>query len=111
MGHGAISVFTATIASGATLSAEIDIARAWGKVLIDPTGLGSEVRIQVAPSTGGTYRQLYFPAANSVSGIVKVGSAASGGAIEVPAGYRFMKVETTAAVANGGTAKIYCSDM
>lgn len=110
MGHGAISVFNVAIASGATLSSELDLSRAWGKVMIDPTGANAEVRLQVAPATGGTYRQLYYPAANSVSGIVKVASAASGGVIEVPAGARFIKVETTAAVADGATFKVYCSD-
>jgi hypothetical protein len=114
MAHGAISVFNVTIASGATLSSEVDLGRSWAKVYIDPTGAASEVRFQAAASSGGTYRQVYLPQPSSTSTVQtnawKVASAISGGVIEAPAGLRFVKVEATAAVANGATLKLYCSD-
>lgn len=115
MAHGADSIFSVTIASGATLSSEINLGRSWARVYIDPTGAASEVRFQGATESGGTYRQIYLPQSPSTSTVQanawKVSSAISGGMIEGPGGIQFMKVETTAAVANGATLKLICSDM
>ncbi len=113
MSYGPISVFTVTMASAGTLSSEIDLGRSWKKVYLDPTGAASEVRIQAAITAGGTYRQVYHPSINSSTAsanIFKIPSAVSGGLIEIPAGLRFVKVETTATVANGNAFKIICSD-
>lgn len=114
MSLGPIRPYTVTIASGATLSAEIDLGKAWSKVYLDPTGAASEVRLQaaaVASAAGGTYRQIYYQnVASTSAGILKVGSAVSGGLVEVALGAQFVKVETTAAVANGATLKLICSD-
>lgn len=114
MGHGAYSVFNAVIASGATLSSEVDLGRSWTKVYIDPTGAAAEVRFQAAAATGGTYRQVYLPQDPMTStvqtNIWKIASGASGGMQEAPAGFRYMKVETIAAVTNGVTLKLICSD-
>lgn len=104
MSHGPISKFAVTMASAGTLTSELDLGRAWKKVYLDPTGAASEVRIQAAISAGGTYRQLYHPSINSSTvgaNIFKIPSAVSGGLIEIPAGLRYIKVETTATVANG----------
>jgi hypothetical protein len=113
MGHGAHTKYRATMASGGTLTSEIDLGRAWGKVYLDPTGAASEVRLQAAASTGGTFRQVYHPSINSSTvgaNIFKIPSSVSGGLIELPAGLRFIKVETTAAVADGGSFTLICSD-
>jgi hypothetical protein len=113
MGHGIYVVYNATIASGATLSSEIDLGRSFARVMIDPTGAASEVRFQAAATSGGSYRQVYLPTVNTStvgSNIWKVSSAISGGMIEAPPGLRYMKIETTAAVANGATLKLICSD-
>lgn len=114
MSYGPSEVFSVAIASGATLSSEIDLTRCWTKVYIDPTGAASEVRFQAAVTQGGTYRQVYLPQSPSTStvqtNIWKVASAISGGLIEAPAGLRYFKVETTATVANGATLKLICSE-
>lgn len=114
MGHGLYQVFTATITSGSTLSSEVDFGRSFDKVYIDPTGLASEVRIQAAFESGGTYRQIYKDQSLSSTveaNIFKVSSGISGGLQAIPSGFRFLKIETTAAIANGATCKIYCCDM
>lgn len=114
MAHGAITAFNVTIASGATLSSEVDLGRSWARVYIDPTGAASEVRFQAAAASAGTYRQVYLPQPGTSTvqaNIWKVSSGISGGVIECPAGIRFLKVETTAAVANGATLKLICSDL
>jgi len=99
--------------SGATLTAEIDLARSWKSAYIDMTGAKSEVRFQASDASGGTYRQVYHPAINSSTvgvNIYKVTSASSGGYVPIPAGLRYLKVETTATVDDGNTFKIICSD-
>jgi len=112
-GHG-FRVFSVTIASGATLSSEIDLGRLFQKVYIDPTGANSEVRYQAAEKASGTYRQVYLPQAAGTStvqaNIWKVASAVSGGVIEGPTGLRYLKIETTAAVSDGATLKLICGD-
>lgn len=113
MGHGANQRFQVIMASGATLTSELDFGRSFAKVYIDPTGAASEVRIQASNQTAGTYRQVYQPSINSSTvgaNIFKIPSSVSGGFIEIPAGLRFIKVETTAAVANGLTFNLICSD-
>lgn len=113
MPYGPVVKFTGTIASGATLSSEINLSKSWTKVYLDPTGLASEVRVQAAASTGGTFRQVYHPPINSSTvgnNIFKIASAVSGGICEIPAGLQFIKIEATAAVANGATFTIVCAD-
>jgi hypothetical protein len=113
MGVGAHRPYQVTMASGVSLSTSIDLGRAWAKVYLDPTGAASEVRLQAAPTIDGSFRQVYHPSINSSTvgaNIFKIPSAVSGGLIELPAGLQFIKVETTAAVANGLTFKLICSD-
>lgn len=109
---GAYEVFSVTMTSGATLTGEVDLKRAWSKIMIDTTGAASEVRFQGTTVTGGTYRQVLVPNALSStveSNIWKVSSAASGSLPYAPTGLRYMKIETTATVANGVTFKLICS--
>lgn len=113
MAQDTYTVFTVSIASGLTLSAEVDLGQAYQRIYAYPVNLASEVRFQIAEKLAGTYGQLLFMPINSSTvsnNIVKIGSAASAAYSEIPAGYRYMKVETTAAVANGGTCKILCSE-
>jgi hypothetical protein len=113
MGHGAITRYTVTMASGATLTPVADLSRGWTRVYLDPTGAASEVRIQAAGASGDTYRQVYQPSVNSstaAANIFKIPSSVSGGLIEIPPGLRYVKVETTAAVTNGNQFILVCSD-
>lgn len=113
MSLNGVTAISVTMASGATLTGEIQFGRSFSRVYIDPTDANSEVRFQAAVAAGGTYRQVLLPqpATSTVqSNIWKVASAASGSMIEAPAGLRFMKIETTAAVANGATFTLICSD-
>lgn len=113
MGHGVACKFTVTMASGATLTGSLDLGRAYGKVYLDPTGAASEVRIQAAAASGGTFRQVYHPSINSSTvgaNMFKIPSSVSGGLIEIPNGLRFIKVETTATVDNGATFTLIASD-
>lgn len=115
MAHGVFQVFPVTIASATSLSSEIDFGRSFAKVYLDPTGAKSEVRFQAAATSGGTYRQVLLPqdpgTSTVQSNIWKVASAASGSIIEVPAGFRFFKVETIASCVDGASLKLFCSDL
>lgn len=113
MGYGPGAVYTVTMASGGTLTSELNLQRTWKKVYLDPTGAESEVRVQAAATSGGTFRQVYHPSINSSTvgaNIFKIPSAASGGLIEIPAGLKILKIETTATVANGLTFTLICAD-
>jgi len=113
MGYRDYRVFSVTMASGGTLTGEVDLGVAYQRVYIDPTGAASEVRFQAAASSGGTYRQVLLPQPGTSTvqaNIWKIGSGASGSIIEAPGGLRFLKIETTAAVSNGNTFKLICSE-
>ena len=113
MGVGAHRPYQVSMASGASLTTSVDLGRAWAKVYLDPTGAASEVRLQAAQILDGTFRQVYHPSINSSTAganIFKIPSSVSGGLIELPAGLQHIKLETTAAVANGVTFKLICSD-
>jgi uncharacterized protein YndB with AHSA1/START domain len=117
MGHGATTTFHVPIASGTSTSSDVNLGRAWHRVLIDPTGAGGEVRFQGAPNSGsanpGTYRTVQWPAAVSgTAGTATVASALSGSIVEVPlAGLQWVKVYATGTIANGATLKLICSDL
>lgn len=53
--------FTASMASGETLTSEVDLGQAFDQVIVGiPTmASGTDVLIQIAGSSGGTYRNLY----------------------------------------------------
>ena len=114
MSWGAIKQVAVTMTSGATLTAEVDLGKSWKRIYLDMTGAASEVRLQAsvfASANAGAYRQVKYPAVNSTTaGNVLIGSALSGGIVEVPAGYQYLKIETTAAVANGCTFNLVCTD-
>ena len=113
MSFGPYAKFTGTIASGATISSEIDLGRTWKSVYLDPTGASSAVRFQAAASSAGTYRQVYLPQPTTSTvqaNIWTVSSAISGGMIQIPPGLRFFKIDTTASVANGLSFTVICSD-
>lgn len=108
-GAPAITKYAVTMASGATLTAELDLGSYFTNLYLDCTGAASEIRLQAAAAAGGTYRQVYHPSINSSTvgvNIFKISSAASGGFVPIPAGIRFLKVETTATVSNGLTFTI-----
>ncbi len=115
MGHGAQSTFPATMASGGTLSAEVKLGRSWQNMflVIPSMTSNSEIRIQVCDVSGGTYRQLMHPSINSstvATNIYKIASSVTSVAVPIPAGYQYMKVETTATVDGGQTFKVICGD-
>jgi hypothetical protein len=106
--------FSVTMTSGASLTGALDLGNqpAWRKVYLDPTGAGAEVRLYTSDTQAGTYRYVaYQNVASSSAGIMKVGSALSGCFVELPAaGLRFIKVETTGAIAGGNTFTLICAD-
>lgn len=112
---GNVRVFNLVIASGASTSAEVDLGRAYTKVIYDCTGAAGSSMFFAAPVAGGTYRQVRYPVASGLSApqTATVGSANSGSLLEVPtlAGLRFVKVAADATIANGVTLKLYCSDI
>lgn len=115
MGIGVQSTFSATMASGATTTSEIKLSRSWQNMFLVVPSMtsGTEVRIQVSDASGGTYRQLMHYPVNSSTvavNIFKVNSSVTNAAVPIPAGYQYMKIETTATVDSGNTFKVICGD-
>lgn len=116
MGHGAISVFTATMTSGATLTSEVNLGRNWATVYLAVPSMtsNSQLHVQACESSGGTFRKVKHPAVNSSTvstpNDFAIASAATNCWVLIPNGVRYVKVESTATIDSGCTFKIVCSD-
>ena len=101
-------VITATIASGATTSTEIDLGRSYRKVYLEASGdIDAELGIWAAVKAGGTYRQMYASGATAA-----IASNITGMFIDLDdyAYSRHMRLVATAAVADGATFNVVCTD-
>lgn len=114
---GQHKVYTGTIASGASISNEIDLGRTYRTVYLDSDGLGANASIYIshaASGSSGTYNQLYHPNVNTSTAQAPnafvITSALSGGVVPLPDGIRFLKVAVTATAANGANFRLICSD-
>lgn len=114
MSYGPYAVFTQTIASAATLSSEFDVGRSWKRVYLETTSMtsNSQIHIQAAATSGGTYRRvkIHDPGSATVSVDFAVASAATSHMMPVPTGFRYYKVETTATMDSGQSFNLVCSD-
>ncbi len=95
------STVTATIAKDGTTSGVADLGRPYERVLIAiPTIDSATVSLQVAETTGGTYRVLHYFAPEAATSQLWATTAGTGG-IEVVCehlgGFEFVKVVTGAA--------------
>lgn len=95
--------YTASMASGSTLTAEVDLNQAFDKVLLGiPTmASGCDVLLQVAASSGGTYRNLYHESTVGSTTPTKVQIDSSVTQAYVPyniAGAQYVKVELSTAM-------------
>lgn len=116
MGHGAYSTFKGTWASGATLSGEVDLARAWAVsyLRVPSMSTNTQMHMKVATQTAGTFVRVINPVINSAATQVQlpftIHSSLTGCAVPIPAGFRYIKIETTDTVQNGDSFDIICSD-
>ncbi len=93
----------ASMASGETLTAEVDLTQAYDKVLVGiPTmASGADVLFHIAAKSGGTYRQLYHEPIVSSTTPTKVQINSSVTQAYVPLsimGARYIKVELSTAM-------------
>ena len=119
MGHGFQTRYVVTMASGGTLSSEVDLGRAFPTVYVGMPANGptAECWVQAAgrsSAAGGTYRRICHPVVNTSTvaapNAFVIASATSGLQIPLPNGQRFLKIETSAAVANGCEFEIIVGD-
>ena len=103
-----VSVFPTTIASAATLSSEVDVGGFWDKlsIIIPTMTSNSQIHIQVAKASGGTYRRIYDQSIGTPD--FSIASGVTSRIVELPTGYRYMKVETTATMDSGQGFDIIC---
>jgi len=114
MANGTVQVFTVTIASGASTSAEVDLGRGFAKVYIDQTATESAM-FSAAPAAAGTHKFLKYPVVSGLStpATCTVGTACSGSLVDVSvlAGVRFVKVIASNTITDGATVKLYGADV
>lgn len=108
---GALSVFTKSMASAATFSGEIDLGVTYANYAIEIPSMasGSEVFINGAETTGGTYRRIYFKATSATPVAIQIPSSVSNCIVNLNAALpRYVKVEVQSATADTAyTFRIY----
>lgn len=116
MSHGAISVFTGAIASGAS-TVSFDLGRAWNTVYAEVGTMSTAAAISVygAGTAAGTYRQVYHPTINSAtvvtnSFVVQSNVGTNGGTAPIPSGLRYIQLRASAVVSGGVSLSVICSD-
>jgi len=115
MAHGAISVFTASMATDATITSAIDLGRAWKNVyLVVPSATsGTDVYLQAAATPTDTFRRIYLPvnSATAQANVFIIKSAISNVNVLVPSGFQHLKIEQSTGTSGApSTYKLICSD-
>lgn len=95
--------YTASMASGSTLTGEVDLGQAFDTILLGiPTmASGCNVLVQVASTSGGTYRNLYHGAVVDSTTPVKldIDSSVTQAFVPIsPACSQFVKIELSTAM-------------
>lgn len=115
MGYGAVTVFTATMASaGAT--ATVNLSKGWGFVSVQISTMTSGAELQQWASVDGTnYYQVFQDKMNTATTANNAFSIASnvgtnGGVTPLIPGYQYMKLVATSAPVNGTIFKFVCCD-
>jgi hypothetical protein len=116
MSYGPIQRFPATMVSGNTTTGQIDLRKAWSAVWLEICSMPSntQIYIQAASVTSGTFRRVCHPVTNGTVPQTLYEFAIQSGTtsdfVPVPNGFQYMKVETTATVDNGTTFYFVCLD-
>lgn len=114
MGHGLYKVYTVTMASGGTLTSEIDLGRAYENVYLQiPAMSNVQLHFQAAAEAGGTYYRICHPtgaAATPLNPDFGIASAATSRIVPIPNAFQVFKIETTATIDNGAVFKVLCAD-
>lgn len=117
MSHGAISVFTATMASAGTLTGAINLGRAWRNAYVEiPTSVsgadGTDVKLY-ASADNSTFRPVYTRINSSTvaANVWQVKSSVSQAIVDLPPGLRYLKFQHTTAFTDTSLVyRVICSD-
>ena len=115
MGYGPVQVFTVTIASAATSSDSAAFGKSFSKVFLDiPSGISNVNGFHVQGSSDDSDFKRIASVVGDTSTVAAndftIASASSNRMLQVPLHAPYGKVEVAAALSNGATFKIICSD-
>lgn len=111
-----VKQFSVSIASNTTLTSQVDLGKAYDKVVLEiPTmPSGCDIFLQGASSDGGTFRRIYNAGSNpdTTPLAVQFDSSITNCFVETPAFCRYMKVELSASGMsdNSATFNFVCID-
>lgn len=108
--------FPAVFASGTTTTAQVDVGKAYQKMLVElPSATTFNIFIQGAGADGGSFKRLYNEiddndAVVTACEITSATAGTNGAIVPIPAWCRYMKLEAGTAVANGATYYLIAID-
>lgn len=114
MSFGPFSPFAVTMASAGTLTSQIDLGAGWSQAYLEIPSMTSNTQIYIrgASTDGGTFRRVKHPSINSSTVTTNdfvIQSTATNCFVPMPAGVRFVKIETEVTVNDGCVFKIVCT--
>lgn len=116
MGHGLVTVYSGTVASGATLSSEIKLKRNFEKVYLEITSIVSNSQhwIQAAEKEGGTFVRICHPVVNTstiaANNDFVIHSSVTNRLLPLPNGFVSYKIERSATADDGQAYVIVTAD-
>lgn len=115
MSYGPRAVYTVNLASNTTLTAALNLGRAWQNVYLEiPTMTsGCDIYLQAAASATGTFRRVYMKVNSSSvqANAWGIASSVTQCLVDVPAGFQHIKVEiTTAMTATSVNFNVHCAN-
>ena len=117
MSYGPYSIFSDSVASGASTSNGVDLKKAWSKIGIQVGTMSTSASFsfQNSVDNGTTFYNVYKPQENTLtSGIFPVsvssGLGANGGMALIDANFSYPRVVFTGVVSGGVDIKYLCID-
>lgn len=106
--------FTCTMASGATLTNQVDTGGSYSNAFLEIPAMTNSVHfIKASRDSDGTYRRVYHAPINSSTvgaNAFAIVSTATNCIVPIPQGLRYVKVESEIAIADGATYRIIVGD-
>jgi len=108
MASNFVKAYPVTMASGTTLSSEVDLQKPYEKMFLAvPTMASGSLFIQVSYESGGRYSRIQSTPGTDFS----INSSATQRVIALPTGFRFMKIENSSGATDVVTTfRVICAD-
>lgn len=108
-----VTVYIGSMASGASTLTSIDVTRSWGKIYADIQTMSTGAELAIYGSSDGTTFKPVYERVNTAPvqyQALTVGTATTGGIVELAQAGRYFQFRASAVVSGGVVIKLICRD-